>query len=155
MAVMQDVFCLVDVFESFFLKHHREDLMEILEEEQDVEQHYPVFVKCVRVEVDRIENRIGGNLTCYQGTSDCWLVLTGPNDLPIPTLHCSFLTMFEEHTEVAESLLTAPAKLLPVLDLSLFRAATKLLGELKESCSKLSMKTNLHARITGEDKAGK
>ncbi|XP_045125419.1 DNA helicase MCM9-like isoform X2 [Portunus trituberculatus] len=94
-----------DVFESFFLKHHREDLMEILEEEQDVEQHYPVFV--------------------------------------------NFLTMFEEHTEVAESLLTAPAKLLPVLDLSLFRAATKLLGELKESCSKLSMKTNLHARITG------
>ncbi|XP_063846582.1 DNA helicase MCM9-like [Scylla paramamosain] len=94
-----------DVFESYFLKHHRQDLTEILEEQQDVEQHYPVFV--------------------------------------------NFLTMFEEHTEVAESLLTAPAKLLPVLDLALFRAATKLLGELKESCDKLSMKTNLHARITG------
>ncbi|MPC60016.1 hypothetical protein E2C01_054051 [Portunus trituberculatus] len=54
--------------------------------------------------------------------------------------------MFEKHMEVAELLLTAQAKLLPVLDLSLFCATTKLLGKLK---------TNLHAHITGEDKTGK
>lgn len=59
--------------------------------------------------------------------------------------------MFEEHPEVAESLLTSPTKLLPVMDVALFRAYTKLLNELKDTgCdADLTLKTNLHARITG------
>lgn len=66
---------------------------------------------------------------------------------------CSFLTLLEEHTEVAESLLTSPTKLLPVMDLALFRACTKVLDGLKEEGrdASLSLKTNLHARITGEE----
>ena len=50
------------MFESYFLKHHREDLAEILQEEQDVEQHYPVFVKYVWVWC--VVVKCGGGVKC-------------------------------------------------------------------------------------------
>lgn len=49
MSTAEHYGCFLDVFEAYFLKHHREDLTEILEEKEDVEMHYPVFVKCVVV----------------------------------------------------------------------------------------------------------
>nr|XP_045624120.1 DNA helicase MCM9-like [Procambarus clarkii] len=61
----------------------------------------------------------------------------------------NFLTLFEEHVEVAESLLSSPMKLLPVLDIGLFRAASKILDGVGEEKEGLTLKTNIHARLTG------
>ncbi|XP_042857902.1 DNA helicase MCM9-like [Penaeus japonicus] len=93
-----------DVFEAYYLKHHRDDLLTILESE-DEDEHYPVIV--------------------------------------------NFLTLFEEHVEVAESLLASPIKLLPVLNAALIAAASRLLCELGSEKGDLTLKTKLHARITG------
>ncbi|XP_042214079.1 DNA helicase MCM9-like, partial [Homarus americanus] len=93
-----------DVFEVYFLKHHRCDILTIMEADNE-DEHYSVIV--------------------------------------------NFLTLFEEHVEVAESLLASPVKLLPVLDMGLLRAALKVMDEVKGEKEDLSMKTNIHARITG------
>ncbi|XP_063610994.1 DNA helicase MCM9-like [Penaeus indicus] len=93
-----------DVFEAFYLKYHRDDLLNILESE-DEDEHYPLTV--------------------------------------------NFLTLFEEHVEVAESLLASPIKLLPVLNAALVAASSKLLSELGSEKNHLTLKTKLHARITG------
>ncbi|XP_071525523.1 uncharacterized protein [Panulirus ornatus] len=54
-----------------------------------------------------------------------------------------------KHVEVAESLLASPVKLLPVLDTGLHCAASKLLEEVGRDKEGLSIKANIHARITG------
>ncbi|KAK4316464.1 hypothetical protein Pmani_012366 [Petrolisthes manimaculis] len=64
-------------------------------------------------------------------------------------VYVNFLTMFEEQVEVAESLLTSPVKLLPVLDSALVCAARTLLEARGGESYKITLKLHLHARITG------
>ncbi|KAM9382180.1 LOW QUALITY PROTEIN: DNA helicase MCM9 [Phaethornis superciliosus] len=91
------------VFESYVLEHHRDDILGILREADD-EGHYPVVVDA--------------------------------------------LTLFETNMEVGEYFNAFPGEVLPVFDSALRRAA---LAALQESTDpgQLSVKQNLHARISG------
>lgn len=60
MVVEYVLFFPADVFEAYFLKHHRDDLVEILEAKEDVELHYPVAVKWVLLLVRGGWGLIGG-----------------------------------------------------------------------------------------------
>lgn len=60
----------------------------------------------------------------------------------------NFLTLFEEHVEVAEALLASPVKLLPVLDAALVCTVRKVWDGIQNKDT-LSFKGNVHARITG------
>ncbi|XP_064086889.1 DNA helicase MCM9-like isoform X2 [Macrobrachium nipponense] len=60
----------------------------------------------------------------------------------------NFLTLFEDHVEVAEALLASPVKLLPVLDAALVCTVRKVWDGIQNQDT-LSFKGNVHARITG------
>uniref|UniRef100_A0A803VAK4 DNA helicase MCM9 n=1 Tax=Ficedula albicollis TaxID=59894 RepID=A0A803VAK4_FICAL len=91
------------VFESYVLEHHRDDILSILRE-PDEQAHYPVVVDA--------------------------------------------LTLFEANMEIGEYLNAFPGQVLPVLDSALRRAA---LAALQDSAdpARLSLKQNLHARVSG------
>ncbi|NXO49633.1 MCM9 helicase, partial [Aramus guarauna] len=91
------------VFESYVLEHHRDDILGILREADD-EAHYPVVVDA--------------------------------------------LTLFETNMEIGEYFNAFPSEVLPIFDSALRRAA---LAELQAATAppQLSMKQNLHARVSG------
>ncbi|NXP49901.1 MCM9 helicase, partial [Heliornis fulica] len=91
------------VFESYVLEHHREDILGILREADD-EAHYPVVVDA--------------------------------------------MTLFETNMEIGDYFNAFPTEVLAVFDSALRRAA---LAELQgtETPTQLSMKQNLHARVSG------
>ncbi|NXH15623.1 MCM9 helicase, partial [Bucco capensis] len=91
------------VFESYVLEHHREDILAILREADD-QAHYPVVVDA--------------------------------------------LTLFETNMEIGEYFNALPSAVLPVLDSALRRAALAVLQAAEEP-THLSMKHNLHARVSG------
>ncbi|XP_062344743.1 DNA helicase MCM9 [Cinclus cinclus] len=91
------------VFESYVLEHHRDEILGILRE-ADEQAHYPVVVDA--------------------------------------------LTLFETNMEIGEYFNAFPSQVLPVFDSALRRAA---LAALQESAdpAQLSLKQNLHARVSG------
>ncbi|XP_054675527.1 DNA helicase MCM9 [Grus americana] len=91
------------VFESYVLEHHRDDILGILREADD-EAHYPVVVDA--------------------------------------------LTLFETNMEIGEYFNAFPSEVLPIFDSALRRAA---LAELQAATAppQLSVKQNLHARVSG------
>ncbi|XP_056343442.1 DNA helicase MCM9 [Oenanthe melanoleuca] len=91
------------VFESYVLEHHRDDILSILRE-PDEQAHYPVVVDA--------------------------------------------LTLFETNMEIGEYFNAFPSQVLPVFDSALRRAA---LAALQDSAdpAQLSLKQNLHARVSG------
>ncbi|KFP03623.1 DNA helicase MCM9, partial [Calypte anna] len=91
------------VFESYVLEHHREDILGILREADD-EGHYPVVVDA--------------------------------------------LTLFETNMEIGEYFNAFPGEVLPVFDSALRRAALAALQDTTDP-GQLSVKQNLHARISG------
>uniref|UniRef100_A0A8B9UYM6 MCM9 N-terminal domain-containing protein n=1 Tax=Anas zonorhyncha TaxID=75864 RepID=A0A8B9UYM6_9AVES len=92
------------VFESYVLQHHRDELLAILRE-RDAEAHYAVVVDA--------------------------------------------LTLFETNMEIGEYFNAFPARVLPIFDSALRRAALTAL-QAAEPAPGLCVKTNLHARISGE-----
>ncbi|NXY82224.1 MCM9 helicase, partial [Alcedo cyanopectus] len=92
------------VFESYVLQHHREELLSILREAED-EAHYPVVVDA--------------------------------------------LTLFEANMEIGEYFNAFPSQVLPVFDAALRRAALATLQGAPAPPPQLSMKQNLHARVSG------
>ncbi|NXU75015.1 MCM9 helicase, partial [Oreotrochilus melanogaster] len=91
------------VFESYVLEHHRDDILGILREADD-EGHYPVVVDA--------------------------------------------LTLFETNMEIGEYFNAFPGEVLPVFDSALRRAALAALQDTTDP-GQLSVKQNLHARISG------
>uniref|UniRef100_A0A8B9UFG7 DNA helicase MCM9 n=1 Tax=Anas zonorhyncha TaxID=75864 RepID=A0A8B9UFG7_9AVES len=91
------------VFESYVLQHHRDELLAILRE-RDAEAHYAVVVDA--------------------------------------------LTLFETNMEIGEYFNAFPARVLPIFDSALRRAALTAL-QAAEPAPGLCVKTNLHARISG------
>ncbi|NXI43120.1 MCM9 helicase, partial [Galbula dea] len=91
------------VFESYVLEHHRDDILGILRE-ADEQAHYRVVVDA--------------------------------------------LTLFETNMEIWEYFNAFPSEVLPVLDSALCRAALTVL-QAAEDAPCLSMKHNLHARVSG------
>ncbi|XP_061846578.1 DNA helicase MCM9 isoform X2 [Colius striatus] len=91
------------VFESYVLEHHREDILGILREADD-EAHYPVVVDA--------------------------------------------MTLFEANMEIGEYFNAFPREVLPIFDSALRRAALAVLQATAAS-SQLSVKQNLHARVSG------
>ncbi|KAM9297521.1 LOW QUALITY PROTEIN: DNA helicase MCM9 [Morus bassanus] len=91
------------VFESYVLEHHRDDILGILGEAND-EAHYPVVVDA--------------------------------------------LTLFETNMEVGEYFNAFPSEVLPIFDSALRRAALAAL-QAATAPPQLSMKQNLHARVSG------
>ncbi|NXJ18188.1 MCM9 helicase, partial [Dicrurus megarhynchus] len=91
------------VFESYVLEHHRDEILGILREADD-QAHYPVIVDA--------------------------------------------LTLFETNMEIGEYFNAFPSEVLPIFDSALRRAA---LAALQESAdpAQLSLKQNLHARVSG------
>ena len=96
------------VFESYVLEHHRDDILGILREPDD-EAHYAVVVDA--------------------------------------------LTLFETNMEIGEYFNAFPAEVLPIFDSALRRAALAML-EAAAAPPPLSAKQNLHARVSGEWRAG-
>lgn len=92
------------VFESYVLQHHRDELLAILRE-RDPEAHYAVVVDA--------------------------------------------LTLFETNMEIGEYFNAFPARVLPIFDSALRRAALTAL-QAAEPAPGLCVKTNLHARVSGE-----
>ncbi|XP_062428598.1 DNA helicase MCM9 [Rhea pennata] len=104
MALGADRVALIgQVFESYVLEHHKDDILHILKEGDD-EAHYPVVVDA--------------------------------------------LTLFETNMEVGEYFNAFPGEVLPVFDGALRRAAVTALQAAPEA-PRLSVKPNLHARISG------
>ncbi|NXS32399.1 MCM9 helicase, partial [Pomatostomus ruficeps] len=91
------------VFESYVLEHHRDEILGILREADD-QAHYPVVVDAV--------------------------------------------TLFETNMEIGEFFNAFPSEVLPIFDSALRRAA---LAALQDSAdpAQLSLKHNLHARVSG------
>ncbi|NWV95575.1 MCM9 helicase, partial [Machaerirhynchus nigripectus] len=91
------------VFESYVLEHHRDEILGILREADD-QAHYPVVVDA--------------------------------------------LTLFETNMEIGEYFNAFPSEVLPIFDSALRRAA---LAALQDSAdpAQLSLKQNLHARVSG------
>lgn len=96
------------VFESYVLEHHRDEILAILRE-ADEQAHYPVVVDA--------------------------------------------LTLFETNMEIGEFFNAFPSEVLPIFDSALRRAALAALQESAEP-AELSLKQNLHARVSGECGAG-
>lgn len=96
------------VFESYVLEHHRDEILGILREADD-QAHYPVVVDA--------------------------------------------LTLFETNMEIGEFFNAFPSEVLPIFDSALRRAA---LAALQDSAdpAQLSLKQNLHARVSGEWRGG-
>lgn len=92
------------VFESYVLEHHRDEILAILRE-ADEQAHYPVVVDA--------------------------------------------LTLFETNMEIGEFFNAFPSEVLPIFDSALRRAALAALQESAEP-AQLSLKQNLHARVSGE-----
>ncbi|KAM6279440.1 DNA helicase MCM9 isoform 2-T2 [Porphyrio hochstetteri] len=104
MALSADQVNLIgQVFESYVLEHHRDDILGILREADD-EAHYPVVVDA--------------------------------------------MTLFETNMEIGEYFNAFPTEVLVIFDSALRRAA---LAELQAATTppQLSMKQNLHARVSG------
>ncbi|NXM95683.1 MCM9 helicase, partial [Sylvia borin] len=91
------------VFESYVLEHHRDEILGILREADD-QAHYPVVVDA--------------------------------------------LTLFETNMEIGEYFNAFPSEVLPILDSALRRAALAALQECADP-AQLSLKQNLHARVSG------
>ncbi|KAM6084956.1 DNA helicase MCM9 isoform 1-T2 [Theristicus caerulescens] len=91
------------VFESYVLEHHRDDILGILREADD-EAHYPVVVDA--------------------------------------------LTLFETNMEIGEYFNAFPSEVLPIFDSALRRAALAVL-QAATAPPQLSVKQNLHARVSG------
>ncbi|XP_040454217.1 DNA helicase MCM9 isoform X1 [Falco naumanni] len=91
------------VFESYVLEHHRDDILGILRE-ADSEAHYAVVVDA--------------------------------------------LTLFETNMEIGEYFNAFPSEVLPIFDSALRRAALAAL-QAATALPQLSMKQNLHARVSG------
>ncbi|XP_075780165.1 DNA helicase MCM9 isoform X2 [Pelodiscus sinensis] len=91
------------VFESYILEHHKNDIIHILREKDD-ERHYPVIVDA--------------------------------------------LTLFETNMEIGEYFNAFPNEVLPIFDNALRRAAMTALQSASQTHD-LSIKQNLHARISG------
>ncbi|NWT29150.1 MCM9 helicase, partial [Cardinalis cardinalis] len=91
------------VFESYVLEHHRDEILAILRE-ADEQAHYPVVVDA--------------------------------------------LTLFETNMEIGEFFNSFPSAVLPIFDSALRRAALAALQESAEP-AQLSLKQNLHARVSG------
>ncbi|XP_075001835.1 DNA helicase MCM9 [Calonectris borealis] len=91
------------VFESYVLEHHRDDILGILREADD-EAHYPVIVDA--------------------------------------------LTLFETNMEIGEYFNAFPSEVLPIFDSALRRAALAAL-QAAAAPPQLSVKQNLHARVSG------
>lgn len=96
------------VFESYVLEHHRDEILAILREADD-QAHYPVVVDA--------------------------------------------LTLFETNMEIGEYLNAFPSEVLPIFDSALRRAALAALQDSAEP-AQLSLKQNLHARVSGEWRGG-
>lgn len=110
MALRADQVSLIgQVFESYLLQHHRDDILSILRQGDD-EAHYPVLVDA--------------------------------------------LTLFETNMEIGEYFNAFPSQVLPIFDGALRRAAMAVLQAATPS-PELRMKPNLHARISGEWRAGR
>ncbi|KAM9016691.1 DNA helicase MCM9 isoform 4-T6 [Ara ararauna] len=92
------------VFESYVLEHHRDDILGILREADD-EAHYPVVVDA--------------------------------------------LTLFETNMEIGEYFNAFPSEVLTVFDSALRRAALAVLQDAAVGSPHLSLKQNLHARVSG------
>ncbi|XP_065537062.1 DNA helicase MCM9 isoform X1 [Lathamus discolor] len=92
------------VFESYVLEHHRDDILGILREADD-EAHYPVVVDA--------------------------------------------LTLFETNMEIGEYFNAFPSEVLTVFDSALRRAALAALQDAAAGSPQLSLKQNLHARVSG------
>ncbi|NWS40125.1 MCM9 helicase, partial [Probosciger aterrimus] len=92
------------VFESYVLEHHRDDILGILRE-ADGEAHYPVVVDA--------------------------------------------LTLFETNMEIGEYFNAFPSEVLTVFDSALRRAALAALQDAAAGSPQLSLKQNLHARVSG------
>ncbi|NXB61999.1 MCM9 helicase, partial [Struthidea cinerea] len=91
------------VFESYVLEHHRDEILGILREADD-QAHYPVVVDA--------------------------------------------LTLFETNMEIGEYFNAFPSEVLPIFDSALRRAALAALQD-SEDPAQLSLKQNLHARVSG------
>ncbi|XP_027756434.1 DNA helicase MCM9 isoform X1 [Empidonax traillii] len=91
------------VFESYVLEHHRDDILGILREADD-QGHYPVVVDA--------------------------------------------LTLFETNMEIGEYFNAFPSEVLPIFDSALRRAALAALQDSADT-AQLSLKQNLHARVSG------
>ncbi|XP_017933395.1 DNA helicase MCM9 isoform X2 [Manacus vitellinus] len=91
------------VFESYVLEHHRDDILGILREADD-QAHYPVVVDA--------------------------------------------LTLFETNMEIGEYFNAFPSEVLPIFDSALRRAALAALQDTADP-ARLSLKQNLHARVSG------
>ncbi|NXK29850.1 MCM9 helicase, partial [Piprites chloris] len=91
------------VFESYVLEHHRDDILGILREADD-QAHYPVVVDA--------------------------------------------LTLFETNMEIGEYFNAFPSEVLPIFDSALRRAALAALQDAADP-AQLSLKQNLHARVSG------
>ncbi|NWV30535.1 MCM9 helicase, partial [Origma solitaria] len=91
------------VFESYVLEHHRDEILGILREADD-QAHYPVVVDA--------------------------------------------LTLFETNMEIGEYFNAFPSEVLPIFDSALRRAALAALQASAEP-AQLSLKQNLHARVSG------
>uniref|UniRef100_A0A8D0FA55 DNA helicase MCM9 n=1 Tax=Strix occidentalis caurina TaxID=311401 RepID=A0A8D0FA55_STROC len=91
------------VFESYVLEHHKDDILGILREADD-EAHYPIVVDA--------------------------------------------LTLFETNMEIGEYFNAFPSEVLPIFDSALRRAAMAAL-QAATAPPQLSVKQNLHARVSG------
>uniref|UniRef100_A0A8C5SZC3 DNA helicase MCM9 n=1 Tax=Malurus cyaneus samueli TaxID=2593467 RepID=A0A8C5SZC3_9PASS len=91
------------VFESYVLEHHRDDILGILRE-ADEQAHYPVVVDA--------------------------------------------LTLFETNMEIGDYFNAFPSEVLPIFDSALRRAALAALQDSTDQ-DQLSLKQNLHARVSG------
>ncbi|XP_025979305.2 DNA helicase MCM9 [Dromaius novaehollandiae] len=91
------------VFESYVLEHHKDNILSILKEGDD-EAHYPVVIDA--------------------------------------------LTLFETNMEIGEYFNAFPSEVLPIFDSALRRAAVTAL-QAAAAAPRLSVKPNLHARISG------
>lgn len=96
------------VFESYVLEYHRDDILAILREADD-QAHYPVVIDA--------------------------------------------LTLFETNMEIGEYFNAFPSEVLPIFDSALRRAALAALQGSAEP-AQLSLKQNLHARVSGECRGG-
>ncbi|XP_049673977.1 DNA helicase MCM9 isoform X1 [Accipiter gentilis] len=92
------------VFESYVLEHHRDDILGILRE-ADSEAHYPIVVDA--------------------------------------------LTLFETNMEIGEYFNAFPSEVLPIFDSALRRAALAALQAATAASPQLSVKQNLHVRVSG------
>lgn len=97
------------VFESYVLEHHRDDILGILRE-ADSEAHYPIVVDA--------------------------------------------LTLFETNMEIGEYFNAFPSEVLPIFDSALRRAALAALQAATAASPQLSVKQNLHVRVSGERRGG-